>query len=196
MNKRSLFIITLIVFAVALINQKVSIISIPIRSKMEGYQIDYITICTVFAGFSFTILGIMLGLSSEELIKRINGTKIIINQVKTIVTSIVLFMISVAISILFVLGLDNSIVRLLNKHGVCGLGILTIVDSILYVVGIGYLIGGVVNFAISVRQFYKLIVHIYSFNRHKSDSKIAILQKELSNGEKLASYDDEDDLIQ
>ena len=32
--------------------------------------------------------------------------------------------------------------------------------------------------------------------RDKSDSKIAILQKELSNGEKLASYDDEDDLIQ
>lgn len=196
MNKKSILIITLIVLAVAIMNQIVPFISVPIRSKMEGYQIDYITISTVFAGFSFTILGIMLGLSSEELIKRISGTRIIINQVKTIVTSIVLFMISVAISILFVLGLDNSIIRLLNEHGVCGLDTLTIVDSILYILGIGYLIGGIAYFSISVRQFYKLIVHIYSYNRHKSDKRIAKLQNELSFSEKPTSFDDEGDLIQ
>ena len=196
MKKKSLFIITLIILAVAIMNQKASIINTPIRSKIEDYQIDFITISTVFAGFSFTILGIMLGLSSEELIKRINRTEIIINQVKTIVTSIILFMLSVAFSIIFVLGLDISIITLLYQHGVCGMETLVIMDSILYIVGIGYLISGIAYFTISVREFYKLIVHIYNYNRHKSNKKIEKLQNELSIGEKLTSFDDEDDLIQ
>lgn len=196
MKKKSLLIISLSIIAAALINHQVSIINIPIRSKMEDYQIDYITISTVFAGFSFTILGIMLGLSSEELIKRISGTEIIINQVKNIVTSIVLFIASVAVSIIFVLGLDKSIIRALNKHGYCCMEAIVTVDSILYIVGLGCLISGIIYFAISVRDFYKLIVHIYSFNRHKSDNKIAKLKNELSINNKSVSFDDEDDLIQ
>ena len=65
MNKKSLLIITVCIFIVAIVNSKISVISIPLRYRMEEYQMDFITVSTVFAGFSFTMLGSILGVSSE-----------------------------------------------------------------------------------------------------------------------------------
>lgn len=44
------------------------------------------------------------------------------------------------------------------------MGKLVSVDSILYIMGIEYLIGGIVFFTKSVKNFYKLVAYIYSFN--------------------------------
>lgn len=51
------------------VNIKLNFITIPSLEEMASRQIDYITISTVFAGFSFTALGLLLGLSSEKLIE-------------------------------------------------------------------------------------------------------------------------------
>lgn len=201
MNKKSslirtILITTVFILVVAIANLKFPVIGTPMRCKMEEYQIDFITISTVFAGFSFTILGIILGLSSEELVRRINKTSIIIDQVNTIVTSIVLCMISVAISLIIVLGVDISAIKLLNKIGVCNMGKLASVDSILYIMGIGFLIGGIIFFIKSVKNFYNLIAHIYNFNRHKNDEKIVKLKEALKSDEQEHIFDDEEELIQ
>ena len=196
MNKKSVLIITVLILTIAIVNLKASAIVTPMRCKMEEYQIDFITINTVFAGFSFTMLGILLGLSSEELIKRIKETSIIIKQVNTIVTSIVMFMSSVAISLIFILGIDISVLKLLGNTGVSYKDNLVLVDSILYTIGIGFLIAGIVFFIISVEKFYKLIAHVYNFNSHISDGRIAKLKEALESDKEETKFDDEDELIQ
>ena len=105
-------------------------------------------------------------------------------------------MIAVAISLIIVLGFDVSVVKLLNNIGVCDMGKLVSVDSILYIMGIGYIISGIVFFTISVMNFYKLIAHIYNYNTVKSDREIAKLKETLEHDEQEHIFDDEDELIQ
>ena len=63
--------LTIVLVILAVINTKYQFIIVPSSSEMVQRQIDYVTISTVFAGFSFTALGLLLGLSSEKLIERI-----------------------------------------------------------------------------------------------------------------------------
>ena len=66
-------IASLLLIVLAFLNIKFSFIIIPDSNDMSSRQIDFITIGTVFAGFSFTALGLLLGLSSEKLIERIKN---------------------------------------------------------------------------------------------------------------------------
>lgn len=55
---------------IAIFNVFTGWIVLPDTTLMVDRQIDFITISTVFAGFSFTALGLLLGMSSEQLIKK------------------------------------------------------------------------------------------------------------------------------
>ena len=59
------------------LNNKVEFLRIPESEKMIEYQFNLITVSTVFAGFSFTILGLLIGLNGEKLLKKLEGTSIL-----------------------------------------------------------------------------------------------------------------------
>ena len=87
-------IVSVLLVVLATLNLKFNYIEIPSSDDMVGRQIDFITISTVFAGFSFTALGLILGMSSEKLIERVKNTNIISDKVDRIITSIVFFIMS------------------------------------------------------------------------------------------------------
>lgn len=155
---------------IGVVNIKLKFIAVPSTADMIPRQIDYITISTVFAGFSFTALGLLLGLSSEKLIEKIKNTNIILDKVNRIIGSIVYFILSVIASLFFVLGLNSVLTS--NKY------ILTIVDSILYIFSVGYLVGGIVCFIYAVYELYDLIKRIYSYNKKEINKNIVIAKAE------------------
>lgn len=166
-KKRMMFFgaYSVLLLLIAGVNIKLNFIAIPSYNEMISRQIDYITISTVFAGFSFTALGLLLGLSSEKLIEKIKNTDIIMNKMERLISSIVAFILSVAVSLVFVLGLDISLIN--NEN------ILLVADSLLYVFGLGYLIGGIVYFVYAVYELYDLIKRVYGYNKIETTKKIA-----------------------
>ncbi len=54
----SLVVALILLVIIAFLNNIVGIISIPDAKLMQDRQVDFITISTVFAGFSFTALGV------------------------------------------------------------------------------------------------------------------------------------------
>lgn len=162
---------SILLLIIAGVNIKLKFITIPTSEKMIERQIDYITISTVFAGFSFTALGLLLGLSSEKLIEKIRNTNIIMDKVGRIIMSIVFFILSVIVSLFFVLGLNKSLIT--------NIQILLLVDCILYIFSIGYLIGGIGYFIYTVYELYDLVKRIYGYNKKEASQMIDKAKEEM-----------------
>ena len=187
MKKHKLkFVSTCIPVIIGLINYKYNMIGMPGPDDMVPRQIDFITISTIFAGFSFTTMGLLLGLSSEKMMRKIENTNIVMDKIQRIIDSIIFFMMSVAVSMLFVLGV-NQIFFEEDKN--------LLVDNILYFLCVGYLIGGIVYFVRSVYELYDLLKCIYKFNVKETNKLIAVTQNQLeSTRNKMHDMvDDEDD---
>lgn len=163
-------IVSVLLVVLATLNLKYNYIEIPTSDVMVGRQIDFITISTVFAGFSFTALGLILGMSSEKLIERVKNTNIISDKVDRIITSIVFFIMSVMVSLYFVMGLNDSLLkRTATLEGA---------NNVLYVFGIGYLVAGIIYFVYSVYELHDLIKRVYSYNQNCNEKQIEKAKKE------------------
>lgn len=176
-----------ILIILALLNTKFLFISVPSSKEMSDRQVDFITISTVFAGFSFTALGMLLGLSSEKLIEMIRNTSIITSKVSRIITSIIFFILSVMISMFFILGLNDSIFGNTSYFNNA--------NCFIYVLGIGYLILGIIYFICSVYELYDLISKIYYFNNKNVSNQISKAKEEMKNCNKKlenVTYDKEE----
>ena len=161
------------------------VIVIPDSDHMVDRQIALITISTVFAGFSFTALGLLLGLSSEKLIEKIRRTDIIIKKVNRIVMSIVFFVLSVIVSLCYILGIQEFLFVDTEYYDVA--------NAIIYVVGIGFLIFGIGYFVYSVVGLYDLISRVYMYNDIEAEERIKKAKQEIEkNADKLksVSYDE------
>lgn len=168
-----ILIVSILLLIVAGLNVKWNFIAIPVADEMVSRQIDYITISTVFAGFAFTALGLILGLSSEQLIEKIKNTSIIMDKVSRIIWSIVFFILSVVVSLIFVLA-PNPVIS-------CPENITTTMNNVLYVLGVGYMIVGIGYFVYSVYELYDLLKRIYGYNRNITNKKISVAKEQMEN---------------
>lgn len=164
-------IYSVLILLIGVINIKINVVEIPDRSLLSDRHIDFITISTVFAGFSFTTLGLLLGLSSEKLIELLKDTDIMMNKVNRIIESIVFFISSVTMSIIQITGIGYNIAK--NDQ----LSIL--VEKIIYILALGYLIYGIYLFAYSVYELYGLLRRIYNCNSKQAQEKIEALRNNL-----------------
>ena len=160
---------TILLCTIASLNLNLNFIFIPLAKDMVDIQISYITINTVFIGFAFTSLGLLLGLSSEKLIKKIQNTDIIINKVKRLLCSIFFLVLSVVGSLYFVLGFNITLVSNLEYQ--------TIIENYIYIFVVGYMIIGIVFFVYSVYELYDLIKRVYRYNKIDVDSRIKTAKK-------------------
>lgn len=176
-----LLVLTIILTIIGIINVLINVIDVPVNNMIDR-QVDYITISTVFAGFSFTALGLLLGMSSEKLITKVKNTSIIPRKISKIIASIMFFIASVFVSLVYVLGLAD-IVQKIDKVG-------TAVYETLYIIGIGYLIIGIVYFVVSVFELSDLIKRVYDYNANENNKQISSAKEQLN---KITDYKKEDD---
>lgn len=138
------------------LNEKTTVITIPEPNNMIDYQFNLFTISSVFAGFAFTMLGILLGMSSEKLIERIRKTDIIIKKCRKIVLGLFFFCFSGIISLFFVVGIINF----LNESMKIGL-----IYQFSFICVVVFLLGGLLYFVISFLEIADLIRRIYGYDK-------------------------------
>ena len=105
--------------------------AIPGSKEIIEYEFNLFTISSVFAGFSFTTLGILLGMSSENIMQRLQNTTVITNKSKNIVKSLLFFCISCFTSLAFIIGCTGLISEIFQKM-VYYFGIITLLLGIVY----------------------------------------------------------------
>ena len=96
-----------------------NVISLP--KDMVDYQFNIVTIVSVFAGFSFSVLGLLISLASTKLMKKLEQTNILSSNCRIIIWSIVMFMGSFFMSLYFLVGIDQFVLNLfkgaaINKY--------------------------------------------------------------------------------
>ncbi|QHI72889.1 hypothetical protein [Aminipila terrae] len=156
-------ILLAIFFIVEAINIQFNFIKKYDITNIYDYKFNLFTISSVFAGFSFTVLGILLSISSEEMIGRLKNTGIISNKAKKIMNSAILFCMSSIFSLSFIIGLDCIFINLLGHE--------KFIHGFMSISELGYLLVGIVCFIYAVKEIYSLIVKAYDYDIKKYDEQ-------------------------
>lgn len=154
-----------------MVNKNKGLLSIPIKEEdMKNYQFNLITIDTVFAGFSFTVLGMLISFASTEMMQQLKETHILTNQCNNIADSIIMFIISSIISLWFIFAMySNAIYWICDNIEISQLHIKIV--EILFTLEIGYLLYGILLFVISVKGMVMLMRKIFEKDIRNGEGK-------------------------
>lgn len=161
-----LHIVLFVVFNIVgfeLINYNV----IAMPEDMIEYQFNVVTIVTVFAGFSFSVLGLLISLASTRLMKKLEQTNILSNNCRIIIYSIVMFMVSFFMALYFLLGIDQFVLNTFKE-----VDMIKHINNQVYVVGLEYLITGVMFFLVSVHKMSYMVSNIFADVQKAADKKV------------------------
>ena len=104
-----------------------------------------------------------LRMNSEERMRKLDDTSVVINKSKKIVISLIYFMISSLMSLFLILNvpklLENIKIVVSEKIDVLGL-----IQRFIYYAGILSLLVGIIYFIISVYEVYDLIKRVYGIS--------------------------------
>ena len=162
-------------FTVAIIINALGLINIPCAWDMQDFQIDLFTICSVLAGFSFTVMGLLTTILSDELIKKLENTSIVTSKSELILKSILWFGAPAVLSILFFTGVIDKLSDLIK---------LPFVEGLLFVSQIECLLIGFWFFFRATKGVYKLIQKIYGYNKEEMENKKDEFNKEMDQAKK------------
>lgn len=95
-------------------NSKYQLIALPL-DDMVNYQFNLFTISSGLAGFSFTTLGILLGMGSEVLIEKLKDTEIVTSKCRTIAQSLFFLCTACVAALYFIVGFHTVIDRICLK---------------------------------------------------------------------------------
>ena len=154
--KKDLIIDLILSLIISIIINSQYCLQIPELNQMKEFQFNLFTVTSVMEGFSFTTLGIILGLSSEPIIKKLKGTTILAKKCESTAKSIFFFIFSGIISLLFIFGIfELEYISKTIKH--------------FYILGVLFLILGFIYFIKSVYETYKLIIKIFDISKDEKD---------------------------
>ncbi len=160
-------VVIFITFAIIIcLCNKFEIIGVPESDNLINTQFNLLTINTVFAGFSFTVLGMIISLSDTTILKALKETPFLRNYCSIVAESIFDFIISVVISLYFIIGLNNWIEGLSPEET----DIFTV--KIPYIVELLFLIKGIMLFTLSVVKLLKILNKNFKDNEKKGNEKI------------------------
>lgn len=186
------------IFAIVyVINGRFGFFSIPQEeTSMREYQFNLITVSTVFAGFSFTVLGMLLSLSSAETMQVLKETSILSTQCNVVADSIIMFIISTFFSLFFIfIAYSDFIIKVCLK--VTLFDCHEMIISVAYIAGIGYLVYGIILFAVSVKKMIIIMQQIFENDIKKGRKKAEKFQdatkKQKDNMNKFQQEDYERD---
>lgn len=186
--------LALLVFVVTyMINFRLKFLVIPRdESSMREYLFNIITVCTVFAGFSFTVLGLLISLAPSKTMDRLKETSFLANNCNVIADSIVMFVISTFVSLFIVFVIYSEFILKLCER-ITLFKLHDIIVNLLYIISIGYLIYGIILFSFSVKKVIVIMQQIFEEDITKGKMKAKkfseAAQKQRRNMEKFESDD-------
>lgn len=172
MVKKQIANIIVILFSiiVTITNQKIGFINIPTAEKMLEFQFNLFTISSVLAGFSFTVLGLLLTLFSEKIQDKLKNTTIVTKKSSKIAKSIIYFGVSALISLLFIIGIAD-LVDIQNNY--------LKIKEFLFVGEIVSIFAGLIYFLKAMKGVYILIQKLYGCDMIEIQHKKELFEEEL-----------------
>lgn len=143
-----------------ILNVKFEFIELPSSDNMIMYQFSLFTIISVVAGFTFTVLTMILGFCSEEKIIKMSGTSLIKNMCKKILMSLIFFSISGIVSLAYIMGVTDELISFCGKLS-CNYLTEAAANNILFSTELYMLIIGMALFMKSVKGIYDLILEVH-----------------------------------
>lgn len=170
-SKSNIYIIILL-FILYFVNSKYNFIILPDKEDIVDYQFNLFTVSTVFAGFSFTVLSLLLGLNSEKTIEKLQGTSLMCRNGEKIFKSVIYFCSSCFISLLFVLRINEFIEKIFQS-----LKWKFDISLFLFISCITFLVLGIVYFLKSMNVVLQIVFKIYGYNDKQYKEKRGVLDE-------------------
>lgn len=153
---------------------RTKIISIPVQDLLVDINFNFLTVNTVFAGFSFTVLGLLISLSGTTALENLKETSFLREYCTMAVKSIIFFLLSIAISLYFILGINCWIESLAKRD------IDTWTISFPYLSSIVFLVYGIFLFCKSVHKLAKVMNKNFEINEKKGREKVDKFNKAMN----------------
>lgn len=170
------FIVCIIVCVVCLVKEILGyeLIAIPTQ-EVAAYHLDILTINSIFCGFALTNLGILLSISDDQLIKKLEGTSILQKRNTVIVHSIIFGAISIFIALIFTLNINGDMVEKLLGEKMTQIAVLFFFN-----LEIISLCVSIIYFILSIKKMVDLLAHIYVPKPKFSEDAIDELRKRIN----------------
>lgn len=185
--------ISVLIFLLKIV-ANITLLNLPDDAEKIDFHFNLITINSIIAGFSFTNLGILISLSDADLVKKISSTSIIPRKNKVLIMSVISCCISIFLSLIFVLEIDETIIQpILNVITKQNTIVFEDLSYLLYILCIAFLIFGIVMFAKSIKEMSNLLLKIYISKPSISKEDIKIFKKLLKDDSNIKSENSEDE---
>lgn len=154
-----LIIVGVLSFLIGSIVDRYTTIVLP--DNMSDFQFNIITITTVFAGFSFSVLGVLISLSSTKVMKKLEETSELQKSCDILSYSIVVFMVTFFFALFFVLGIIDFLeLNFMLKRWIP------------FSIELGYLLFGIFLFLFSVYRMAYMMYYIFSDSKNNAKKKV------------------------
>lgn len=144
----------------------------PSKNIVE-YHIDILTINSIFSGFALTNLGILLSITDDQLIKKLEGTDILQKRNIVIGHSIIFGAVSIFLSMLWVLKINLNFVEVLVGKWI------EVLKEFIYYLEIFSLIISVLYFILSIKKMIELLSLIHVPKKRYTNEQVEGMKKKI-----------------
>lgn len=170
-----LFIVGIASIALCILSHKANYVIIPMPKKnVSEYHSGILTINSIFSGFALTNLGILLTMSDDQLIKKLEGTDILKKRNVVIGHSIIFGAVSIFISVFWVLKVNLSF-----ASGIIGKENFLLVKEFCFYMEVISLIVSIFYFLLSVEKMIQLLNLLHIPRKRYTDKQINELKKKI-----------------
>lgn len=185
--------ISVLIFLLKIV-ANITLLNLPNDAEKIDFHFNLITINSIIAGFSFTNLGILISLSDADLVKKISSTSIIPRKNKVLIMSVISCCISIFLSLIFVLEIDETIIQpILKVFAKRNDIVFKDLSYFLYILCIAFLIFGIIMFAKSIKEMSNLLLKIYISKPNITKEDIKIFNKLLKDDSNIKHENSDDE---
>lgn len=146
------------------------------QKNISQYHSNILTINSIFGGFALTNLGILLTVSNEQLLKKLEGTDILRKRNIVIGHSIIFSAVSILISLFWVFDLNfNFVVRIIGKNG------FRLLKELAFNIEVLSLVISIFYFFLSVAKMIQLLDLLYVPQKRYSEKQVKKLKEQIRN---------------
>lgn len=143
------------------------------KKNIAEYHIDILTVNSIFSGFALTNLGILLSITDDQLVKKLEGTDILQKRNIVIGHSIIFGAVSIFLSMFWVLKINFEFIEIFAGK------LAGILREFFYYVEIFSLIISILYFILSIKKMIELLSLIHVPKKKYTNEQIDNMKKKI-----------------
>lgn len=143
------------------------------KKDIAEYHIDILTVNSIFSGFALTNLGILLSVTDDQLIKKLEGTDILQKRNIVIGNSIIFGAVSIFLSMFWVLKINLSFIEKIAGKWT------EILKEFFYYMEIFSLVISVLYFILSIKKMIELLSLIHVPKKRYTNEQVEDMKNKI-----------------